>query len=451
MGKWVKGKCSNTYKFICQTELENFPSKCSSSYTYKKNADKCYKVNVESNSWSDAEIKCDKSGGNLAVIRSETEQKAVTETILNNENYEKKGYWIGLTDHDTMGTLTWIINQDQPSYQHWAFGEPSDQTLASFPGGTCGFIDNSVSDDFWSTTKCGELQGFVCEHEPGKICPDEWTYYKSDQNTESCLYFVINGHELLQWWSARQYCDSIGSNLFLPTSEAEQNNLSKYYSDWSRAGITRLWIGVESKDSSCQFSTWDGRSLYYEGWESDQPKCETEPDDDSPFCVYMNTLAAGRNWQVGDCYNREAFACQVQVGQKVHEKPVDQSDYYCTQDDGFEQDLQFKLYEDDKIGHKCFMFLRDVGELMALKQSYRVAEIVCESLDAQIATIHSPEQNAWIHGHTNKHAMWLGSSGIQGKVPTNWDNGETMDFTAFFDGQPNENWDKEGEDHDCLM
>ena len=97
------------------------------------------------------------------------------------------------------------------------------------------------------------------------------------------------------------------------------------------------------------------------------------------------------------------------------------------------------------------MFFRDVGDLKDLKQPYREAEKLCASLGAQIATIHSPEQNAWMHGHTSKHDMWLGSSGIQGKVPTNWDNGEEMDFTAFTDTQPNENWDRDGVDHDCLM
>ena len=394
---------------------------------------------------------CENAGGNLANIRSEVEQTAISSIIPKKD--ARDGYWIGLTDHYTKGTMTWIINQDIPSYQNWAYGEPSDQTLASYPGGTCGFIDHTTGTDVWATGKCGDIEskGYICEHEPGKTCPPGWTYFKSDKNTESCLFFVVNGHEHLQWWSARQYCDSIGADIFLPTTEAEQINLAKYYSDWGAAGITRLWIGAEAKDAECSFTTWDGRSLYYEGWESGEPRCDTAQNDDSPFCVYMNTLATGRNWHVGDCYDREAFACQVRVGQKVHEKPVEnQSDYYCTQDDIYKDSLQFKLYEDDVIGPKCFMFLRDVGTVSGTSVEYKEAVKKCASLGGELATIHSAEQNAWINSHTNKNDMWLGASHIKGQVPAQWDNGETMDFAAFEEKQPRPDYDKNG-DNDCAM
>ena len=33
--------------------------------------------------------------------------------------------WIGLTDYYTPGILTWTINQDQPAYTNWAYGEPN--------------------------------------------------------------------------------------------------------------------------------------------------------------------------------------------------------------------------------------------------------------------------------------------------------------------------------------
>ena len=149
-----------------------------------------------------------------------------------------------MTDHYTPGTMTWVLNQDIPNYDNWAYGEPNEQNLAQYPGGNCALIDHNTDLNLWQTEKCGKLKkGFGCEHIPGKTCPDGWTYYKSGENTESCLYFVVNGHEHQAWWQARQYCESIGSNIFLPTSEEEQSNLAKYYSDWAQAGVTRMWIG----------------------------------------------------------------------------------------------------------------------------------------------------------------------------------------------------------------
>lgn len=57
LGRWVKGKCTNAYKFVCKTLLSNFPDQCSDNFVYKKEADKCYKVGNSKNSWSDTELK----------------------------------------------------------------------------------------------------------------------------------------------------------------------------------------------------------------------------------------------------------------------------------------------------------------------------------------------------------------------------------------------------------
>ena len=95
----------------------------------------------------------------------------------------------------------------------------------------------------------------------------------------------------------------------------------------------------------------------------------------------MNLLSNGaENWHSGDCYSREAFACQVQVGQRIHEKPISTSDYFCEQDADIGKDLKFKLYEDDNIGHQCFMFMRDVGDVSGSDVPYREAEDKCRKL-----------------------------------------------------------------------
>ena len=32
---------------------------------------------------------------------------------------------------------------------------------------------------------------------------------------------MVNGHEFTTWWSARQYCSSIGADFYVPNSEDE--------------------------------------------------------------------------------------------------------------------------------------------------------------------------------------------------------------------------------------
>ena len=41
--------------------------------------------------------------------------------------------------------------------------------------------------------------------------------------------------------------------------------------------------------------------------------------DTKPQCAHLNILANEKNWKVQDCYAKEAFACQVKVGQKIHQ------------------------------------------------------------------------------------------------------------------------------------
>ena len=94
-------------------------------------------------------------------------------------------------------------------------------------GATCTYIP--AGSDQWATMRCGDRKNnFMCEKIPGKVCPLGWTYLKTDKNTETCVQFVVNGKDHAQWWTARQYCDSIGARLFVPSSKDENEALSRY-------------------------------------------------------------------------------------------------------------------------------------------------------------------------------------------------------------------------------
>ena len=108
-----------------------------------------------------------------------------------------------------------------------------------------------------------------------------------------------------------------------------------------RQGVTRFWLGF-SANENCDFKKFNGYPLYYEGWSSDEPNCSSDTD---PQCVYLNTLAPETNWKVGNCYSKEAFACQIDVGQKIHEDPVEVPDFYCEQHPDY-LETPFKLYQD---------------------------------------------------------------------------------------------------------
>ena len=183
------------------------------------------------------------------------------------------------------------------------------------PGATCVYLPYDIeTTDQWQTIKCGERdKGHICELEAGRTCPDGWTYFRSGPDTDTCVLFVVNGKEHTTWWSAHQYCASYGAQLFLPRSKLENDALNRYTDDWKRAGVTRLWLGAADNSGTCDFKTEKGYPLDYSEWGADQPMCQ---EDSEINCIYLNTIESENNWAAGNCYAKEAFACQVDVGQE---------------------------------------------------------------------------------------------------------------------------------------
>ena len=83
--------------------------------------------------------------------------------------------------------------------------------------------------------------------------------------------------------------------------------------------MTSFWLGITA-NQNCDFQKFNGYPLSYEGWGTDEPKCQNSESPDQPQCAHLNILANEKNWKVQDCYAKEAFACQVQVGQKIHQE-----------------------------------------------------------------------------------------------------------------------------------
>jgi len=246
-----------------------------------------FRLSTNSNDWHEGYDKCkDKFGMGLARIDSELEQKEITRMIKERtalNDGKLKDYWIGLSDYFTPGSLTWSLHQDQPSFTNWAYGEPSEELMSNNIGATCTFIPKDESTDTWQTSPCGQRdKSWICEREAGKTCPLGWTYFKAKKDVESCVLFVVNGLEYTTWWSARQYCASIGAELFVPESKTENDNLVKYFDEWKRAGVTQMWIGV-SANENCDFRKSNGYPLDYEGWSGDEPKCTSDSDPQAGF------------------------------------------------------------------------------------------------------------------------------------------------------------------------
>ena len=138
--------------------------------------------------------------------------------------------------------------------------------------------------------------------------------------------------------------------MLLIESAQEQKFMAQYFSEWQRAGVTRMWQRISDISTSypkpneqCDWTNGqsqgstdqqlfinkrtDQRSMNpcpsgYVEWGTDEPKCRTE----SNSCGYFTTSATAQNWATDYCSKPEAFSCQIRAGSMIHAipKPRDQ-------------------------------------------------------------------------------------------------------------------------------
>ncbi|XP_002733677.1 uncharacterized protein LOC100375812 [Saccoglossus kowalevskii] len=126
-----------------------------------------YLVVNRKKSWGDAKTYCELSGGKLAQPDSRAANVRLADILINNGI--SSTVWIGLSDKDVEGVMTWSDGS-----------ETSDLNLPNPYGNSdskdCGFIKSgsrvTLDSGFpWYFEKCSRKFRFVCQFSTG--CPDE--------------------------------------------------------------------------------------------------------------------------------------------------------------------------------------------------------------------------------------------------------------------------------------
>ncbi|XP_048051388.1 CD209 antigen-like protein C isoform X1 [Megalobrama amblycephala] len=106
----------------------------------------------ELKSWSESRQYCRDHGGDLVIIDTEEKQKSISSLI-------KERVWIGLTDIENEGNMTWVDNSTLRQ-GFWLSGEPNDQ------GGSEDCIElmpeNPVLNN-WNDLPCSLKRKGICE------------------------------------------------------------------------------------------------------------------------------------------------------------------------------------------------------------------------------------------------------------------------------------------------
>ncbi|MBF0538010.1 MAG: VCBS repeat-containing protein [Nitrospirae bacterium] len=111
--------------------------------------------------WADAKANCERLGGHLATVTSDSENKFLTDTSL----FPSDSYgtcWLGATDTALNGTWVWVT-VEQWQFTAWGTGEPNNYggnehclTYYNAPGYTQQYSK-------WNDADCSTLQPVLCE------------------------------------------------------------------------------------------------------------------------------------------------------------------------------------------------------------------------------------------------------------------------------------------------
>lgn len=145
----VRTKCYPLY--IPDINLDNNTVKFKNKY---------YRIFKEQVSWKNAQLKCEKLGGNLAMPKTAELSELINELAI---RYSLKGVWLGGTDEKQEGVWKWVDGTTM-TYTNWNNGEPNNVggkehylEVYSPPiniAGKWNDLDGTVN---------GSVNGYICE------------------------------------------------------------------------------------------------------------------------------------------------------------------------------------------------------------------------------------------------------------------------------------------------
>ena len=331
---------------------------------------------------------------------------------------------------------------ERPQYENWVYGEPENgQNQYDGTGSTCGVV-NPGSEQLngeWSAENCIVRKSSICQKLIGNACPTGWTYLQSS-GSGKCYLFILNGRDHVPWYSSFQYCQSIGARSLHIQSESEQDSISRHFSEWQRAGVSRLWLEISDLDPdsakpnpNCNFRYPDSYSpLPYTNWNTNEPNCE----EMSNSCAYVSTSSG--KWETGNCAGLEAFGCEVEPGTMIHSVPKPTNQYHCQNADAWHSNWIL-----NPQNQKCYLFGRNsVDDGSNLWSHFAEADQYCKDQSAISLVINNEQEQAFIaprlYGGT-----WLNMKLVEpGMIPATWEDGTSVNFGNWYPGQPSNTADR---------
>jgi hypothetical protein len=247
-------------------------------------------INVEPQTWHDAEASCQKIGAHLATMKNTSLTNSLREKLQGPTGVDR--FWIGLAEPSEG---RWIWSNGAPmKFAAFRQGEPNNS------GGNEDCAEWLVEDGRWNDVDCFAPRHFLCEG-PTPPTGSRATGIKCNGKrfTVGKTDYCLQGPA--RWDVAQKACLRDGGELAMLDTEAKNSAL--FGSLGAKMTVKDLWIGLSDEAIEGQFRWISGDSLEIPLWRAGEPN-----DIGGEDCATWS--AADGRWNDLSCATPQASLCE---------------------------------------------------------------------------------------------------------------------------------------------
>ncbi|KAM9861163.1 lymphocyte antigen 75 [Aulostomus maculatus] len=381
----------------------------------------CYSFQLVATRWDQIDQRqvhesCTKlhAGADILTIRNAEENEFVKQQLLPFQSLVQF-VWLGMLKDGSENKMKWYDGTNV-QYSNWRKGRP-DVDGPFFVGlniqGSWVLIKNKI---FFSEFKQKAIVTCKLDHEP----KEQYTKSSRDFRQFGNLTYEVVTRKL-SWYQALEECGQRGGHL------ASVHNIqqSAHVKVLAKTDGFPLWIGLSNQDASGSSYEWsDGTKYQYKDTIADSQE-GSDSDSQEAGCVFVTPSGA---WVRTSCHSLvDGAICYTTTVTTTFQRAKFQAapkPNHCPQSNGTSKWVQ---HEDN-----CYAF--DMGFYNYSVYSMEQAKSICQSMDAQLLTIKTKEENDFVTKYMSDDPLitsrvWLSVGLNEQGQPVALEDGSTLSYS----------------------